>query len=1792
MFKNKRVRLASVLMLILCLLAPLFSGVYGNRSVKSAGMNSNDLRREYIKMAKKKSLTDLDIDNMSVGTLRMLALYISNFYVPWSTTLDGEDKNKVNDKIVKALVNTCGFNKETAEVLIKKVSQYSLGTAKQLYFHTDSEVNVEESFGALVNIEDGEDDRNDSIAKSFATIAHDSVDGSKTYDSCYYRATVGTFFGGFDRTRQKLASNEAGGDKPKVSEEFSFYWADDSSYTSEDAKQRVVLKSNGICNLAYAEYMDKADCSKGIGWSLFTADKDTMGKVSGNDLRKTLFLTSQLYVDWVGNIIVDDGFQRYIFLPACSNPYSLSLVGNEEIGKRLPMQNLISNYRYGQGLITASEDTVDLDDKTVSMYLYSSGESIYEFGGPTDEDGNKTRLFRGSSDTNIGDNCSETLKEALQTKDKAGNYMLRDDFWDESAVFDSWKIDSFLLNKEKSALKGMNNYYLAINTDNGSNISAIDNSVWVDTLGEDSADNLDVFNVYHVTDSKHKMGSGTKFACSEKLGEISQVESADSSVLLNIYLTYLFAFCNYTDGVTDASSVSVINLTFNGDRFPAGDNMDELIDWSDIELSNDALQKEVLSMAYLIMHPTKGIEFVATMLKNKISGFLISWHEDIVGETDSNAALGVAGYIGFTGYTTIPNLHDLEWTDWLLQNYNSIIVYLILIIAVIMCCYIIVGQMTVQKAIIGVFIFAVLSFLPPLALNMSADLVNTTGDMIYGEKFVYWALVQHQSYLQDLYSAKSSENSDAYRDFVLDVQSSGKGGTTSGKSFDTVKLKWMSPKKDNYMATLGETLQEETKSSKDSNEYIEMARGLLSKNTSGEDFLDSNKALYLYRDYMNVTMYALKSYNIYSTYTCGDKVKKDKDDYKLQVSSWWSGDNKNKDLTFQSGKRYQNAVMANYEVKSMVQHIQGYRDTSSLTAVRNGWLYNTLGDTNLNEKADYYSDNTMATNYLLNYTEAYKTLYQSNEKLKKLGSTKGSDKEDGYNDKTFRSYGIPQNKFNFTLSDLSEDESDKYSKSSLDYFYYGLYTESPFYFFSYNLLDQMKTSTDYTFSLEKEEQNYGSGDFKDLILQEGMGYFFNITDNAGDGYGELRDFMNMHDLFWYVLPLMRQGNQNVRQFDDLHGMELFDDVRVRFTMNGDVMIDQDGKTYLIDDIKGVDNQTIDISEANKNNDKYTLAHWADISKDWDKEKKYKFWHNYNVAVMFNEYSPWADTLYDCNYARGEWISVAGEKYYVENPLDPSSYFSLTKEGEIDEGRPMIFSRSELKYYGLEETQLTEVERKILRVQDAIYEKSMDLMNYFNFDDDVLVSAMAMFEVFEFNKEFSQKTVVGEDFILYPQAYELKAFSYDAYLRLILSNTTGENLQTEENKSLYTRIIENTSIFFGILLVILDILCVYVIPAFKLFFLVMLFFMSVVMIVASAVNIELNIFSAVFKSLIKPLCMFIGVCLGLSWSVSLFMYAGNKEVTGDLSPTIRLGDPSMVCIVMLVINIVAVILYWRICKATFKDFMKYVKAVWENIAGNVAGALKMVAGGMLAHKALNAIRGIGHGGSGGGAGGSGGGAGGNSNEPKRRAEENDPEKPKMDGNTGGVNDKSDGNNSGDNLATGAAVAGAGVVAHNTGKMGKEEVEAKKKEIYDRRMREGKEGLNKPKDEKSTAEKKLDEHRGMAQSARERQNAAKDMRKSMKGQKGTLGKRAFLYKEEVKERSKAVINNVKGVSDKFDIAKNNAKTRIQNTNQKIKNVATAPSRVVRRRVDSAKKSYQRNTQMAQASIKRQMQNNRKK
>lgn len=1647
--------------MILTTMCSFFAAKASNSGVTVLA-DSNDRRAALIDFAKKKSLGDVGADSLNSLTyqdLTMLGVFMSNFYVPWSTQVGeaGGDDDKVNKDLKSALVDYCNFNKDTASALVPMIWSMSESTAQPLYITDISADACREKTGAS--------------------------DKEATWTSFLYYST-GRYSAGRDASR--TISDALSGKRTCM------YWVDSSD------KRHVVydacIGDSGLQNceftpstMAYACIADSLNYQSGYGGNaLLSMDRDKFEALGAKDRDATFVGNAKLYVDCFGNILCDVGVARYVVIPACINPYTWvatqdtyeKMVGGKvsnydpetSAGLTLNMVNTFMIGRAEQGYITRQRSATLYAEKvsgsrwfgkinnvdyyykysetqgspyTFTFKLYTGSQSLFNLyqwrvgrgstGTDVDNDaflnffskeGDSVKYLRNlldnatyfkdskCKDSNSGSEAQgffawTTYHDAFGSQGRDGSPA-----WgtplpclygdgkcydsDESgysstysgAIYDMYSETSDLIgptsgliSPDNSPTWAASSYtdLLMINnlgsfssnkaaeetlsegesTESSGTSSESDNIIAKTNIFQDNSkpkkfkhfeinnntgklektvleigkdtevsppggtvdewsfanyDKLKEDTVIGVLGYDHRtlldgMSAATKFSSVSKDNAVISLSGTGKikQYMASIYLSYVYAFFDDTDDKR-------LSWAFNSTGLPQAESSN--VDWGDIEIDqSDDMASEVMSLAYYLMHPIKGIEVIKAWFKNKVGAMLIGWHEDMVGKATAVSTTGTTKYIGFSGYVTVPALEDVEWTNWLLTRYDSLIIYFVIIMIVIMIGYAMIGSLTLQRAIGGVLIFAFCAYLPPRVIDTTVNASNRLCDTIYGNKFTYWALVQHQQYFDDLDEALDANSDSQYLSFVFENQAK-----TSSDSYASVTVKWMCPKKDNYMAQMDKQLDTELRT----NGVTKYIKSLVSEQTSGESFSDDPSALYLYRSYTDIAQYSRYGYGLTKAqnYNAADGASA----YSKRTTPW------NK----QTWVKY-------------------FKDYTSDTKTTEKWAGNLANSVSLgfNYMCTDEADCCWRVNGLLHSNDVSQAV--------KSADVRKSNADDMYATAKAANFatqaglvGIEQKNMNFGLSALKDlnaaanaDTSgnasgDTMRTSDVGDFIFASYTESPYYYFSYNLYDQ-------AVNWSGDSSAAASGSFKDMLLGGGIksnNYFYNMTSPTAltdaqnsksssnviysgrrvykgvkdaPGYGELRDYMDMRSLFTVVIPYLKQSNDVVVSWDDTQGLFMYDDVLVEYDADGKLQVPQ---------------EALD-----------------------DDEIGYKFWHNVNVVQLFNMYTPWVDAMYDCDYAKETTITVAGQKWTVKDPLDPSSYYKASKSGKIIAGRQMIFSESERVYYGLAWADLTEVEQKIITINENCYENLLQLMDYYTFNDDVLNTAAAMLETFEFNKEFSQYKLGGTDYVLYPQSYELKNFSYDAYLRLILANSTGESLtdfSTGTDSSdgasqldFYQRVVNNSSILTGIFLVLVDLFAVYAIPAFKLFIIVAVFILSIIMILAASIKLEMSLGKTIMRSLVKPMGFFFLISVAMAFLVSLFMYEGNTDVTGRGGLSINLGDPVMVLLVMLVLNCGALFLYFKVAKGVLKDVLKYGQSVLASVGGMIGGLANGVSSGFKA-----------------------------------------------------------------------------------------------------------------------------------------------------------------------------------------------------------------------------------------------------
>lgn len=889
-----------------------------------------------------------------------------------------------------------------------------------------------------------------------------------------------------------------------------------------------------------------------------------------------------------------------------------------------------------------------------------------------------------------------------------------------------------------------------------------------------------------------------------------------SEALVGIYITY--AYASLYDESNKKDTIGKLGYRLNSETLPT-------IPKNALTLSagaqEDMMMGSIRDWLYYLLNPTEGFNYFRILISNKVNALMVGWHEDMVGSDGTGLINGTTYYRGDTGYVTTPELQDVPWINSFINFFLEATPYLIILMMLLLVAVYLGGTLSLQRCLLTLLVFVFALALPLPVINNIVGASNRVASALYGEKFTYWALVQHQSYSNEI--DKAAENGD-YSNYlrVLYEQNS---AVSANQGSESVMLKWQTSKK------LDSLMLDDKKSTNSifKNRLLSTITG--STAYSGENYLKNPDSLYMYRSYIDISNFSRYIHRGLATGIQPINMSLDN-----TVTGSWYGSLKDS--------------MSNYNQLYEYDRTQGYCNP-------NGDGSTAAGDSILRVKLPLSSHIV---------TDAFNDL--GTVKDLKLGDYVG------INQGAFK-FSIPMfNTKGMTYSSVLKTPTyDMGNYSPEDYSAlaaYSLMSENVFYYFSWDLYES-GLSTD-------SKSNNG---FKNLLLgKENAGFFYNTKGN-----GEMKDFMDMRSLFTYTIPYLKQGNDLVDEWDKTYGLFFYEGVPT-----------EEGKE----------------SEVANN-----------------PELQQKYWHNLNVARLHGVWTPWVDLMYDCSYSKAEKINYLGQSYLVKDPIDPASYPA---------DRPMVFSRSEMADYGLKVDQLTAVERKIIECNDGMETRLFKLLNYYKFNDVVLNTAAAMNCSFEFNKTFSENGLLGENHNIYPQAFELSDFSYDAFLRFILSNTTGESMVVAPGESFYSNIVNNSSIVTAIIMIILDILSVYVVPTFKLFFILGVLILSIVLVLMSALKIdsERNFITRFITSLAKPMGLFFVITTGFAFIISLFMGSGNSAVTGELGPTISVGDPVVVMVIMAVLDVAVVILYGKLLKGVWLEVVRGGQAVAAFLGGCVMG----------------------------------------------------------------------------------------------------------------------------------------------------------------------------------------------------------------------------------------------------------------
>lgn len=1524
--------------------------------------DSNSRIATYIKLAKDGTITDGNTDGMTEDQLRFLGVYLSNFYIPFGTEIgtaaDSDMEKTTKTDMRDTLKQKFAFSDELANSIVETVYGYTRSSLKDLSFYVKIGNNyiavpLECNYYRYFEVMCGRTDAvlEGTISDLSGVNSKGVPDGSDKYkdpDTCYTgmqifgkgrfqnekypkeklntlcenvglgsdilklnadsRKLVGILYklrcGSFDKIY--LGYTDKSGKTQIVGDAYT-----KQKYDNEGHEFPIIQDANVVgtasyspSQIAFFKALESTNqLEKGYGTAIFdltSSDTDfaklnskaSEGTISGAEASKMSMFNASMKVDCFGDIVRFGANHKVIVVPGCMNPYMWQPVdadGNDK-GSAGSLFNIANAVCMAQASITNGVS----DGKSVLVKSVNKGKYLFNFEslnkgfdnmktsgiGFNDEAYIAMRIISGSSECDIEKNINDFWKLFYKEYKNSGTT----NFTTFGTLFQLWNdtTKNVTIAVPRSNSSNTDNHYVGIEQKN--TYTPLKKVVFIDNLGayvkgDGSLEDYNAFNVEDflndngvITDKCNTVSFGKNdfdsLYKSIEDGKMDVPSGASEQALCTLYVTYCWA--SLYDENNKKDTIGRLGYRMNSEIFPDMNNTP--ISFGSLLLGGeDAQLSAIKDWVYYLLHPTEGFDYVRLLVTNKVNHLLLGWHNDMTGTNGVGVTTGTTKYRSTMGYVTMPDLSEIQWTNSLINFYNNCIPFLIIILLILMVFAFITGILDLQHAILGVLIFSVFTLMPVNLINGVVGQSNRISQNIYGDKFTYWALVQEESYatvIDEAANATGSSGESTYGNYLRTLYSANES-VYNNQGNESILLKWQAPKK---MASLVLT-QEDANSLSGLNDVgKKMLGGMLNKTYSGESYTDDEDSVYMYRSYLDISNFSRY------IYTGIDKkyVSSRNSLSSINTKNWHAFQNSKGNMI-----KSKNDLQSDYQDYISDGYDNGTNFGSDRDLNKTYYLTVPLSSNIINDALSEYGN-------LSNYKDT-SDLIPINSDVFNFGIPMFTKNKKGFNYNTFVATGM------ITEAERKNDLKDYMAKYTSEEDYvglaaYGLYSENPYYYFSWKLYED---------GLDSDSSLSGSTGFKNLLLgKEEGGYFYNT-----DGNGGLKDFMNMKGLFTYIIPYMKQCNDIVREWDDIYGIFIYDGVPTE------------------------------------------EGHWSEVEND--PELKQKYWHNLNVARLYNLYCPWVDVMYDCSYSEAENITVMGKRVTIEDPLNPNSYPA---------DRPMIFSESEMSDYGLSEADLTKAEKLVLKCNEQFQERLYEMLNYYNFSDVTLDSAAAMNCAFVFNNTFSENGLFTENHNIYPQSFDLANFSYDAFLRFILSNATGESmLESEEggegtamgntSGDFYERIVNRSSTVTVLIMLILDVVSIYVIPAFRIFFLVALFLLVIMLVLVSAFRIEdsVKFIRKIFTQFLIPLSVFFGATVVFSWVVSLFMGTGNDSVTQSNKLQISMGDPVVTMICMLALNILLLIVYWNMLKRSMKDIAHHAKLLKGFGTALVGAGVGFVAG---------------------------------------------------------------------------------------------------------------------------------------------------------------------------------------------------------------------------------------------------------
>lgn len=365
--------------------------------------------------------------------------------------------------------------------------------------------------------------------------------------------------------------------------------------------------------------------------------------------------------------------------------------------------------------------------------------------------------------------------------------------------------------------------------------------------------------------------------------------------MLGFYITYMIDFLGLqeVDGAILQQKEFSAGLSLPSDSLPLSGGS---VDWSGVlvgsagtetlvskELSESEKQSGLLEFMHAVS--TGKLEVIITFL-NKISTSLVVTLYDFLVRLDVTSGIvstqSQDSFVPSITLFTSLGLGHIPGISFVQENLDIIVLGFLIILLVYITFNFLVPVVSKVEIVIRVFLAIIVFFGGFSFLGSYSDMTDSMVNRIFSSKLQPWALVQDQVMMETM------EDLDLQRDGIsdawLDTQIAlSELGDSEYRSTDPgLRVKWMSPKKENIFDLLYSK-----HSALDDLGSFKLLKSLFTFSVDGVEYTDDRSSVYIYRPYTYIVREARELYKEVSTVS-GDPyhVKSDAEYYDLSLPDY------------------------------------------------------------------------------------------------------------------------------------------------------------------------------------------------------------------------------------------------------------------------------------------------------------------------------------------------------------------------------------------------------------------------------------------------------------------------------------------------------------------------------------------------------------------------------------------------------------------------------------------------------------------------------------------------------------------------------------------------------------------------------------------------------------------------------------------------------------------------------------------------------------------------------------------